>query len=45
MKLANLRRHGQGSVEYIIILAVVILIALVIVGALSAFGIFGFIDI
>jgi len=35
-------RRAQGSFEYIIILAVIILIALVIVSALSSFGIFGF---
>lgn len=40
----SIASRAQGSVEYIIILAVVILIALVIVGALSAFGIFGFRD-
>ncbi len=32
-------RRAQGSFEYIIILAVVVLIALVIISALSAFGI------
>ncbi|MBD3312696.1 class III signal peptide-containing protein [archaeon] len=35
-------KKAQGSFEYIIILAVVILIALVIVSSLSAFGVFGF---
>lgn len=34
--------RAQGSFEYVIILAVIILIALVIVSALSAFGIFSF---
>ena len=35
-------KKGQGSFEYIIILAVIILIALVIVSALSGIGIFQF---
>jgi len=43
-RTTSIASRAQGSVEYIIILAVVILIALVIVGALSAFGIFGFRD-
>jgi hypothetical protein len=35
-------KRSQGSFEYIIILAVIILIALIIVGSLSSFGIFTF---
>ncbi len=35
-------RKGQGAVEYIIILGVIILIALIVVGSLGGFGIFDF---
>ncbi|MBD3312372.1 class III signal peptide-containing protein, partial [archaeon] len=35
-------RKGQGAVEYIIILGVIILIALIVVASLGGLGIFDF---
>ena len=42
MQVVNNLMKGQGAVEYLIILAVVILIALVIVSVLYSLGIFKF---